>query len=173
MDRPRPRDHPAALDDEPLLAQCDQRFLRRSGPGGQNRNKVETAVVLHHRPTGLTAEANERRSQSENRREALRRLRISLVLEVRRPVDPLEPPSPLWRSRSRGGRIALNPDHDDVPAILAEALDVLVDRDLDVKAASEVLGCTPSQLIKLLKIEPRAYARVNRDRAGRGLRPLL
>jgi hypothetical protein len=173
MDRPRPHDHPASLDDDRLLAECDQSFLRRSGPGGQNRNKVETAVVLKHRPTGLIAEANERRSQSENRREALRRLRFALVVSVRRPVDPLEPPSPLWRSRCRGGRIALNPDHEDVPAMLAEALDVLGGRDLDLRAAAEVLGCTPSQLIKLLKIEPRVLAGVNRGRADRGLRPLL
>ena len=49
--------HPAAHDLERLLADCDVRFTRRSGPGGQNRNKVETAVVLTHRPTGLVAEA--------------------------------------------------------------------------------------------------------------------
>jgi hypothetical protein len=170
MDRPRAHDHPAALEDDRLLAECDQRFLRRSGPGGQNRNKVETAVVLRHRPTGLTAEANERRSQSENRREALRRLRLALVLSVRRPA---EAPSPLWRSRCQGGRIALNPDHEDVPAILAEALDALETRGLDPKAAAEALGCSPSQLVKLLKIEPRALAGLNRARAARGLRPLL
>jgi RF-1 domain len=156
-----------------LLAECEMTFLRRSGPGGQNRNKVETAVVLRHRPSGLVAEANERRSQSENRREALRRLRFALALEVRRPVDPLEPPSELWRSRCRGGRIALNPEHDDVPPLLAEALDVLEGRDLDPKAAADVLGCSSSQLVKLLKLEPKALAKVNRRRLARGLRTLL
>jgi hypothetical protein len=168
-----PPPHPAALDDDRLLAECDQKFLRRSGPGGQNRNKVETAVILHHRPSGRSAEANERRSQSENRREALRRLRFTLAIEVRRPVDPLAGPSALWRSRLKSGRIGLNPDHDDVPAMIAEALDVIHDRDYDLKAASDVLGCTSSQLAKLLKLEPRAFAHVNRLRAERGLRTLL
>ncbi len=172
MDRPTPRDHPAALDDARLLADCELKFLRRSGPGGQNRNKVETAVILRHRPSGLAAEANERRSQAENRREALRRLRFTLAFEVRLPVDPLAPPSPLWRSRLRGGRLALNSTHEDVPALLAEALDVLEDRGLDAKAAADVLGCSPSQLVKLLKIEPRALAKVNAGRAARGLRTL-
>ena len=68
--------HPACLPIDELLAQCDVRHERRSGPGGQHRNKVATAVVLTHRPTGVRAEANERRSQAENHAEAVRRLRL-------------------------------------------------------------------------------------------------
>ena len=48
--------HPAALDTELLARQCDFRATRRGGPGGQNRNKVETAVILvngHRRQAGL------------------------------------------------------------------------------------------------------------------------
>jgi hypothetical protein len=163
--------HPAALPPERLLAECEVRFLRRSGPGGQNRNKVETAVVLRHAPTGLAAEANERRSQAENRAEALFRLRIELALQVRQEVG-MEP-SALWRSRCANGRIIVNPRHDDFPALLAEALDVVHAREMDVKAAAEALGCSPSQLTRFLKDEPRALLLVNGARQDRGLRSLL
>jgi hypothetical protein len=165
--------HPAARDLDVLAAECDFRATRRSGPGGQNRNKVETAVILTHRPTGLRAEASERRTQGENRRAALDRLRIELALTVRRPIRPDEGdpfrPSALWRSRCLGGRIVVNPEHADFPAILAEALDVLHAMGEDPRGAAESLGCSPSQLIKLLKAEPRALAQVNtrRRRAGR------
>lgn len=168
--------HPAAMAPDALAAECDFRATRRSGPGGQNRNKVETAVVLTHRPTGIRAEASERRTQGENRRTALARLRIELALAIRRPIARAdgEPyvPSGLWRSRCRGGRIVINPGHDDFPALLAEALDVLTAMDDDPRAASEALGCSATQLVKLLGEEPRALAPVNERRRQAGRHPL-
>lgn len=168
--------HPAAIDPEVLAAECEFRATRRSGPGGQNRNKVETAVVLTHRPTGLRAEASERRTQGENRRAALSRLRIELALSIRRPIDRDDGssivPSVLWRSRCRGGRVVVSPDHDDFPAMLAEALDVVSTLDDDPKAASERLGCSSTQLVKLLKEEPRALSLVNERRRQAGRHPL-
>ena len=164
--------HPAALDGEQLLAECDMRRLRRSGPGGQHRNKVETAVVLHHRPTGVSAEANERRSQAENRSAALFRLRVNLALQVRRMCGPRYAPSTLWQSRCAGGRISVNESHADFPAVLAEALDVIASREAEVKTAATTLGCTASQLVKLLKRQSRALALVNRWRSERDLHPL-
>lgn len=163
--------HPAAVGSDRLLAECDQTFTRRSGPGGQNRNKVETAVILRHRPTGLTAEASERRTQGDNRAAALFRLRLVLALSIRRPIDP-GGPSARWLARRRGGRLAINPEHEDFPAILAEALDALAGVEDDVKRAGEVLGISASQVVKLVKLEPRAFRMLNEGRAGRGLRPL-
>jgi len=165
--------HPAALADDALLAQCEMRRLRRSGPGGQHRNKVETAVRLLHRPSGISAEANERRSQAANRSEALFRLRVNLALGVRGPGPLADRPSPRWRSR-RGetGQLSISPEHDDFPALLAEALDVLAQSGNDVKQAADLLGVTPSQFVKLLAKEPRALADVNRQRQAAGLHEL-
>ncbi len=162
--------HPAALPPEKLLAACEKRRSRRRGPGGQHRNKVETAVTLRHPPSGVQGDASERRSQSANLSVALFRLRINLALSVRCPSQ--DSPSLLWQSRCRRGRISVNPAHDDFPAILAEALDTLEKRDGEVKSAASMLGCTASQLIKLLKAEPRALAQINVQRTSRGLAAL-
>jgi hypothetical protein len=164
--------HPASLMPEQLAADCRIERLRRSGPGGQHRNKVETAVRLLHRPTGVRAEASERRSQAENRAVALERLRRNLALEYRRPWVPENRPSPLWRSRCVGGRIRVSALHADFPAMLAEALDLIAACSGDLKRAAESLGASPSQLVKFVKKENRALVLVNRWRNERGLGPL-
>ncbi len=162
--------HPASIDPEKLLEQCDVTRGRASGPGGQHRNKVETAVTLIHRPTQVVGYAAERRSLAENLRVALKRLRFNLAVEVRFPVDPFEPASALWKSRLQKGRVIVSVSHADFPAILAEAMDMLAASKWDISAASAALGCTPSQLVKLLKDEPRAIRRLNEERQRAGLR---
>ncbi len=161
--------HPATLSDADLLGQCTSARGRRGGPGGQHRNKVETHVTLTHTPTGVAAQAGERRSQADNKRVALSRLRLALAIAVR--TQP-SGPSALWSSRCRGGGVAGNPSHGDCPALLAEALDAIAAAEWEPGPAAERLGCTSSQLIKLLKKHPPALQHWNRRREERDLRPL-
>ena len=57
-----------------LATDLEERFARSSGPGGQNVNKVATAVTLRHRPSGITVTVQDSRSQGQNRKLARERL---------------------------------------------------------------------------------------------------
>jgi peptide chain release factor 1 len=60
-------------------SELEWRTSRGSGPGGQHRNKTESAFVLTHLPTGLTVRCESERSQHRNRDLALRVLRARLL----------------------------------------------------------------------------------------------
>lgn len=161
--------HPVNAPVELLLRDCKVRHERRRGPGGQHRNKTESAVVILHVPTGVEGQAAERRSQFDNHRMAVKRLRINLALEVRTTALAESAPTPLWRSRCHESRIACNPDHEDFAPLLAEALDVLSLHNWHLPGAALQQGITTSQLVKFLKHEPRALKQVNDERRRSGL----
>jgi hypothetical protein len=159
--------HPAALATPDLLKHVTETRTKRSGPGGQHRNKTQTAVVLVHEPTGISAEASERRSQNENRQVALKRLRLKLAIEHREPAGIQA--SELWRSRVRGRQLVISASHPDFPALLAEALDRLHAEHWQVAPAAHKLAISTSQLLGLFKKAPAAWAAVNKQRQSVGL----
>lgn len=88
-------------DDETLLAACEVETLKGSGPGGQHRNKTESAVRLKHRETGIVAQASERRSQGQNLAVALERLRALLERHFAPPPPPRRATRPTRGSQER------------------------------------------------------------------------
>ena len=171
-----------ALSDAALLAQCEVNVTRASGPGGQHRNKVSTAVRLRHRPTGVSAGGEEWRSQQENRRQALARLRMKIACEVRRPVDPAavpevvraclfvprghrDPSGPAAGHRLQVGR--KDQRYCPVAAFLLDLLEAHLGR---LAEAAAVLDISTSNLVSVLKDDRHLFvaAAVIRQRHGQG-----
>lgn len=165
--------HPSTLEESAFLAQCEIETGRVSGPGGQHRNRVDTAVWIKHVPTQIETHATERRSQVQNRNMAVFRLRLKLACKVRTITSrDGHKPSELWKRRRQGEKLPVNPEHPDYPALLAEALDVVTARRFDVAGAAGLLGITMSQLTRLIRHERHAFALVNAGRESTGLAKL-
>ena len=164
--------HPSRLPESLLLEQCLVRRTRHTGPGGQHRNKVETAIEIVHTPTGITTFAAERRSQEANRQVAVFRMRLLLAIRLRAVESPEVIPSELWTSRCRNQRISCNEAHEDYPTLLAEALDAVNAKEYDVRRAAAALGCSTTQLVRFIARNSEAWTSVNAERVSRGLNRL-
>ena len=168
-------DHLLASDDA-LIGQCEVDRYRASGPGGQHRNKTESAVRLRHRLTGVSAIGEDSRSQAENKVHAVRRLRAAIALAVREPValDPFAA-SPRLAALVAGGTAPLGAKTrltGEYWAAIGELLDLLVAGDVEIGATAQRLGITTGAMSKLL-LHDDAVARVVNDlRRARGMRPL-
>lgn len=157
-------------DDARLLAECELHIHRTGGPGGQHRNKVETAIRLIHRPTGVTVSAGETRSQHENKARALARLREALAVGFRiPPTDAAQWPE---TARPSGGRLRVSDHNAGLAEVLGLVLDAFAAAGGSPSAAAERLGISSSSLTKFLADHPRAWVEANRIRAEVGAGPL-
>jgi protein subunit release factor B len=85
----------------------EEMFARSSGPGGQNVNKVATAVTLRHRPSGISVTVQDSRSQAVNRKLARKRLldAIESAHERRRAAEIAEREKTRRRKSPRPGAL--------------------------------------------------------------------
>jgi len=161
------------LSDEELLAQCEVDRFRASGPGGQKRNKTDSAVRLRHRPTGLESVAVESRSQHENRARALKRLRVTIALEAREPLSgaALEgyQPSEAIAGRMRGQRIEIATKNPAYPEVVAEVFDVIEGHGWRLSDAAPAFGISTAALGRFIEGDPVVFRAANERRAALGL----
>ncbi len=170
------------LDDKALSAQCEVHIYKASGPGGQHRNKVSSAVRLVHRPTGVTAIGQESRSQHENRRRALNRLRMKIACKVRGPVDltcPKIPPvvrecifSPRGPNAGPTARVKVGRKDHRFWMVAAFALDVLDAAKGRVSPAAACIGITTGNFASLLSSDRHLLAAAQDIRKHYGHKPL-
>jgi len=162
--------------DDALVAQSEVDRYRASGPGGQHRNKTESAVRLRHKPSGMTAIGEDSRSQAENKLHAVRRLRGAIALGLREPValDGFAA-SPRLAALVAGGTAPLGAKTRLTGAYwaaIAELLDLLVAGELEIAATAQRLGLTTGGLSKLLLHDDQVARVVNDLRRARGMRAL-
>lgn len=154
------------LDPEELLRRCRRERFQGSGPGGQKRNRVYSAVRVIHDESGVSAEGAERRESERNLRDALHRLRIAMSLAPRDEAPP-------WAEKAAGPfRAECNPAHEDFPRALLRALHALAAHGGKIAEASAALGCTGSALTRFLKKDKAGWLRAREIRARQGLPPL-
>lgn len=111
-------------------ADLDISYFRSSGPGGQHRNKTDTACRIKHRETGITAEASDSRSQATNRQNAFKKLVDRLIEHYRKPSAARERNSG-WAEKIRTYHFPRGTVKDHRTGKDA-ALDKVLDGDIDL-----------------------------------------
>ena len=161
------------LSDDALLESCRFEAYRGPGPGGQKRNKTSNSIRLTHLPTGVHVIAGESRSQSENKMRAVRRLKVRLAAELRRPLDPRGFEPPPWLAQVvQLGRLAASHRNEHYARTAALLLDLLDARRGSVGDVAKLLGVSTSSVVKFLEAEHQLWSAANAIRKAAGQPPL-
>jgi len=163
------------LNDSLLVQQCSLDTYTASGPGGQHRNRTYSAVRIRHLETGISAVAEESRSQHENRQAALHRIRRALALRVRK--------DPAHGAPAVDGRISylfrceasalISSKNDLYPLFCATILDMLYAAEGKIGEAADRLSVTTGRMNKLLGKDKNLFTAANQVRGCFGLKPLI
>lgn len=170
------------LDDQALLAQCEIHIYKASGPGGQHRNKVSSAIRLHHKPSGITATANDSRSQHDNKKLAIKRMRMNLAVRLRGDYcfGSQQIPAVLRecifvpkKSNSQAGhKLELGRKDFRFWTVAAILLDMLTSAGGQLSQVTAELGISTGNLTKFFKIDRHLIEAVQNIRKKFNLKPI-
>jgi protein subunit release factor B len=153
------RDQILTLEDKELLQLCKIDTFVGRGPGGQKRNKTETAVRVTHLQSGISASNDESRSQHLNLIKATQALRLEIAANIRQEAEE-------WQAKTPGINSKL------YPLWLAKVLDAMEETDYKISEAAKILNTSTAQLSKDIARSPNACQIINQGRTRNKLSPL-
>lgn len=157
------RDQWLGMSDDELMRLCRCDTCRGTGPGGQKRNKTESAVRLTHEASGMSVTDDHSRSQHLNRHAALRKLRLEIALQIR--VEPQALDKAAYQ-------LVPGVNNALFPMWAAHVMDVLEAMNYHLAEAAAAMGLSTGRLGKELAQSPTLWQRVNQERAKRKLSTL-
>lgn len=162
------------LSDDMLLRQCEVDTYRASGPGGQKRNKTNSAVRIRHLASQLLVIAEESRSQHENKAKALRRLRKAFYLKLREPLEVgtedgwLASHPGILPALDKQGRLYVGAKNPAFLPAVAALLDMLELCQARVSDVSKALGASTASVVGFMKQDDKVWEALNHIRQKYG-----
>jgi peptide chain release factor-like protein len=144
-------------EDTVLLQDCHLTEFQSSGPGGQKRNRKYSSIRIAHSLSGRAVTAVKSRSQNENKRSALSKLRRLIAMEIRSDSSP------------HIDTFVVSMRNKLYPLLLALLFDTLHKNNFSVGDTGKELGLSTGRLVKLLAKDTDAWQKVNKERQKRNL----
>ena len=154
------RDQILQLENDALIKLCDIDFFKATGPGGQKKNKTESAVRLTLKNSAISTTASEDRQQSINRSRALQKMRLAIALEMRQEPQP-------WT-----GQWDMNTKNSSYSLFAACLTDHLHSHNWQVSEAAKSLNLSTGKLIKIIAKNETFWQFLNSARQKNGYKPL-
>lgn len=164
MPAPRGKYELLALSDEELMKECRFDAMRGTGPGGQKRNKTSSAARVIHLESGLSAFDDVTRSQHQNLKHALDKLRGEIAVNLlpgEGETTPCIPIAPVPKPNSRNYFLWLG-----------KIFDALLATDFQMPEAAARFECSPSHLIRIVAKDEFAWQKLAEARQRRKMTPL-
>lgn len=164
MPAPRGKYELLALSDEELMKECRFDAMRGTGPGGQKRNKTSSAARVTHLESGLSAFDDVTRSQHQNLKHALDKLRGEIAVNLLPgggETTPGIPIAPVPKPNSRNYFLWLG-----------KIFDALLATDFQMPEAAARFECSPSHLIRIVAKDEFAWQKLAEARQRRKMTPL-